>query len=418
MTAYYNEHDKKAAEWIRELIKAGLVAPGEVDERSIEDVTPNDLKGFSQCHFFAGIAVWSFALRRAGWPDDREVWTGSCPCQPFSAAGKGEGFADERHLWPAWFHLISQRRPLTIFGEQVSSPDGLDWFDLVSADLEGASYTVRSADLCAASVGAPHIRQRLYFVADTRHDELFRRCRLRDTNAAPAKSSRKDEGGHPSGESEERIWSLDVFTNGSPSDELANTSSDGHSRRHTRSIGALGGGESGRLLESSRESSADELGNTASNRRERARSTRSTEERRESRSKEARQLASRFEGSGDSDRDGSLGDSVAIGQQGKFEQNLRRTGRTEEGRETRRASEPLCGLTNGFWRDVEWIYCRDGKYRPVPIESALFPLAARTPGRVGLLRGAGNSIVAPLAEEFIRAYLEEETESCPVDESR
>jgi len=89
LTAYYNEIDPFAAEWLRQLIKDGLIADGEVDERSIEDVTPNELAGFTQCHFFAGIGGWSYALRLAGWPDDQPVWTGSCPCQPFSTAGKG-----------------------------------------------------------------------------------------------------------------------------------------------------------------------------------------------------------------------------------------------------------------------------------------------------------------------------------------
>ena len=125
MTAYYNEHDPYAAQWLRNLIAAGHIAPGEVDERSIEDVRPQDLAGFSQCHFFAGIGVWSLALRSAGWPDDRAIWTASCPCQPFSAAGKGGGFADERHLWPALHWLIGQCRPQHVIGEQVASKDGL-----------------------------------------------------------------------------------------------------------------------------------------------------------------------------------------------------------------------------------------------------------------------------------------------------
>lgn len=164
--AYYNEHDPYAAQWLRNLIAAGHIAPGDVDERSIEDVAPSELAGYTQCHFFAGIGVWSYALRRAGWPDDRPVWTGSCPCQPFSAAGKGAGFADERHLWPAWFHLIEQCHPGNIFGEQVASKDGLGWLDLVFSDLEGAGYAIAPTDLCAAGVGAPHIRQRLWIVAD------------------------------------------------------------------------------------------------------------------------------------------------------------------------------------------------------------------------------------------------------------
>ena len=166
MTAYYNEHDPFAAAWLRNLIAGGHIAPGDVDERDIRDVRPDDLRDYAQCHFFAGIGGWSYALRLAGWPDDEPVWTGSCPCQPFSSAGRRGGTSDERHLWPHWFHLINVCRPPIVFGEQVASKDGLAWLDLVSADLEGAAYAVGAADLCAAGVGAPHIRQRLWFVAD------------------------------------------------------------------------------------------------------------------------------------------------------------------------------------------------------------------------------------------------------------
>jgi hypothetical protein len=88
MGAYYNEIDPFSSAWLRELIKANLIAPGEVDERSIEQVEARDLRGFTQCHFFAGIGVWSYALRNAGWRDNEPVWTGSCPCPPFSSAGK------------------------------------------------------------------------------------------------------------------------------------------------------------------------------------------------------------------------------------------------------------------------------------------------------------------------------------------
>jgi len=165
VSAYYNENDPKAAAWLRELIKAGEIAAGEVDERSIEDVTPNDLSGFDQAHFFAGIGGWSAALKLAGWPDDRPVWTGSCPCQPFSAAGKGKGTSDERHLWPAWWWLIEKCRPPVVFGEQVADAIRHGWFDLVSGDLEASHYAVGAAILAAGGIGAPHLRKRLWFVA-------------------------------------------------------------------------------------------------------------------------------------------------------------------------------------------------------------------------------------------------------------
>ena len=166
MRVYYNEIDPFAAAWLRELMKAGQIPDGEVDERSIELVSADDLRGFGQCHFFAGIGGWAYALRLAGWPDDREVWTGSCPCQPFSSAGAQAGGHDPRDLWPVWRQLIAECRPPVVFGEQVEAAIGHGWLDRVCTDLEKENYAVGACALSAAGVGAFHKRERLWFVAD------------------------------------------------------------------------------------------------------------------------------------------------------------------------------------------------------------------------------------------------------------
>lgn len=170
MTAYYNEFDPYAAQWLRNLITAGLIAHGDVDERSIKEVSADDVKGYTQCHFFAGIGGWSYALRLAGWRDDRPVWTGSCPCQPFSVAGKQAGFDDPRHLWPTWGGLIKECRPAVVFGEQVAGAVKLGWLDEVLDDLEARGYACAAATVPASGVGAPHKRDRVWFVADSAGD--------------------------------------------------------------------------------------------------------------------------------------------------------------------------------------------------------------------------------------------------------
>ncbi len=161
----YNDIDKPACAWMRELAAQGHIPPGDVDSRSIADLTGADVARYTQSHFFAGIAGWPLALRLAGWPPDRPVWTGSCPCQPFSSAGKRKGQADERHVWPEFARLIGECRPPVVFGEQVASAVGHGWLDGVFADLEGLGYACGAAVLGAHSVGAPHIRQRLWWVA-------------------------------------------------------------------------------------------------------------------------------------------------------------------------------------------------------------------------------------------------------------
>lgn len=179
MANYYNENNAQAAMWLRCLINDGLIPDGYVDERSIEDVLPNELRGYTQCHFFAGIGGWPYALRLAGWPDKKPVWTGSCPCQPFSAAGKQNGFNDERHLWPAFEWLIRQCRPAIIFGEQVARKSGREWLSVVRSDLEATGYAFGAADIPACSVGAWHERARHYWVAHSVRVQQWRQepCR-------------------------------------------------------------------------------------------------------------------------------------------------------------------------------------------------------------------------------------------------
>lgn len=166
MGVYYNEIDEYAVAWLRNLISNGLIPDGDVDSRSIVDVQPEDLNGYTQHHFFAGIAGWALAARLAGWPDDREIVTGSCPCQGESVAGKKLGADDPRHLWPDFFRLIRARRPPVVMGEQVSRAAGTHWLDGVWTDMENENYAFRAIDIPACAVDAPHIRSRLWWIAE------------------------------------------------------------------------------------------------------------------------------------------------------------------------------------------------------------------------------------------------------------
>ena len=209
--------------------------------------------------------------------------------------------------------LIRQCRPDVVFGEQVASAAGRAWFDLVSTDLEGLGYACGAHDLCAASVGAPHIRQRLFWVAD-----------CDQTGLRGQRRTGLPEDGHPPS------WN-----------------------------NADGRGEAGGMEKSRPQS----------------------------------------EGRGVSRSDQSVG-----------------AGQLD-------APDQSGGSSRvGFWSALEWLPCRDGKYRPT--QSGLFPLVARLPKGVGRsgdsrgevdadattearvmrLRGYGNAIVPEVAAEFIASY--------------
>ncbi|MGD1880827.1 MAG: DNA cytosine methyltransferase [Paracoccaceae bacterium] len=348
--AYYNESDPYTAEWLRRLIKEGEIAPGVVDTRSISDVCPRDLEGFTQCHFFAGVGVWSRALRQAGWRDTTPVWTGSCPCQPFSAAGKGLGADDPRHLWPDWFWLIEQCRPETVFGEQVESKDGLAWLDLVESDMEEAAYAIGSVVTCAAGVGAPHIRHRLYFAAQDRRSAAsgmgnggFERLEVRECHSA----IQSETLGPCTGQA--FVRRSDVVELADPECEQWDRWGSGKEISEPASISGT-----------ERRSDAQRLADATS------------------RAWPEHGVGSRQWRSTPADHAAGPGD---------FSQ--RREGP---------------GPVNGFWRDADWLFCRDDKWRAV--EPGTFPLAHGVAGRMGQLRAYGNALCLGQATAFVEAYME------------
>ena len=449
--AYYNEIDPFAAQWLRNLIEAGHIAPGDVDERSIEDVTPNDLKGYTQCHFFAGIGVWSHSLRRAGWADDRQVWTGSCPCQPFSVAGKRRGTDDERHLWPVFFELIRECRPAVVFGEQVASKDGLAW-------LSGENETMQAVRDREAVFGVLRElqEQRPQQVQGLRESagaipktvEPGRSVEAAQELARQAPGLRTDECGEASSEGTQlAIRSRPAGHPGADRQGLLRDDRhivrSGDTSRLERPI--TGSGHSGGWLHEDQYAgsavcvecdgehlgAAEDCGDCGCDRCETA--------------GRERAIASSFDGSLEaaiewpgvrsvfSDLEGEnytcwaadicaagvgaphirqrlywVADTVCAERPDRKPEE--RLGHVSRGREqgsteiTGLRGDSRPGAVNGFWKVSDWLKCRDDKWRAVKPGS--FPLANGSPQRVGRLRAYGNAIVAPQAKEFIASYME------------
>lgn len=350
--AYYNEFDHAAAHILRALVDDGVLAPGDVDTRSIKEVMPDDLDGYTQCHFFAGGGLWSVAARLAGWSDDRPLWTGSCPCQPFSAAGKGFGTDDPRHLWPDFHRLISARRPAVVMGEQVAGAPGYGWFDGVRSDLEGEGYASRAVDFPACSVNAPHQRNRIYWIAlehaaGERRGEGRAEPELRSGWPTPAGSDASVDL------ADGASFGREVSTSGrKPAVQGTVSNADSHGGVSPDATVALVQGQPSARHQSDHRADAGVHA--------------------------------------DADRGG-------------------RTGRAEGeiGREVERTASKQPLLRNGtYWSDAEWIACHDGKARRA--QSGIRFLVDGLPGRVDLWRVGGNAIVPEAAAEVIAAYLDTE----------
>lgn len=442
---YYNEIDKHAAAWLRELIRANLIAEGDVDERTIVDVSPADLTGYTQCHFFAGIGGWPIALRQAGWPDDRPVWTGSCPCQPFSSAGRRKGFSDERHLWPEFYRLIKECRPNVCFGEQVASKDGLSWIDSVCIDLEKEDYTVGAVDTCAAGFGAPHIRQRLYWVAYSEWLGRGRRSTPDDSEDAgqiqtPRYGTSCGMAYACSWEHEGSILGYGKVDGASSADRMSEDAArcgTAHGMAYSASNRRFGEGQ-GRQAEEGRQQRSEQAGIIPHGSEGLCATGRLADT--ECNGLETYSERKQIESPSDLSKYGRMADSTG-------EQKYKKQQRPTEIERERQAKCPCgcgmdCGMadsdikrsqgrirnaecanecalgenglvdrpgpTNGFWANTDWLFCKDNKWRPV--ESGLEPLADGIQHRTPLLRGYGNAIVVPQAQAFIESFMEVEKE--------
>lgn len=424
--AYYNDFEPTAAAWLRELIRNKLIPDGYVDERSITEVTPSDLEGFTQCHFFAGIGGWPLALRMAGVPESTRLWTGSPPCQPFSVAGESLGFDDPRHLAPAFLRLIRECRPERLYGEQVGAAIGKHWLDFVFLNLEEKGYACGASVLPACSVGAPHKRERIFFGAhrlahsssfsDNKRSYNVEHGRQNQTeqtrvgigvNCVANSDSERLNGGrgtgssgrdehsdgssvnvmerghagpyksyaewfgvcwHPECRDSDRNW-CDCQDRGAPTGWYWDTNecwvrmADSDDKVPQRRSGVSECSYEQLIGAGSLEDVVEQPGS----------------ERREWR--EASAPGNQHDG------------STSLGAEGEYGPGVSSAYRLPE-----HATDPR----HGFWSDADWLGCRDGKFRPV--ESGTQPLAHGIPARVGRLRGYGNAIVPQAAAEFIKAF--------------
>lgn len=382
---FYNEFDPFCVDWLNNLISAGCIPEGKVDDRSIEDVKAADIVGYGQVHFFAGVAGWCEALRLAGWESGREVWTMSCPCQPYSSAGKQKAESDERHLWPEARRLIAECRPATLFGEQVESKLGREWFSRVRFEMEELGYAVGASDLCAACVSAPHRRQRLYFGA----------IRLADTQYNAGRSEHvREQGGRI--EAENNAAEREGTCGLADSDEYGRPSrwaGKGCTRSNESKCRCEPGG----------------LADTANGdgRCGKCRTKTGTGEDKQR----------RF-GSGICGEANRMGDSVS---EGLERHSGHGTACNESGRN--RSNQTGSVAASSAWSDSYAIECLDGKSRRLGTSDE--PLAAGIPrdlgflepdvrklaagarrNRKGRLKGYGNSIVPQVGALFIRSFME------------
>ncbi len=360
----FNDIDRFVCNWVRKLFPESVVLNCDISR-----LQPGGfIKASNRVHFFSGIAGWEYALELAGWPGGRPVWTGSCPCQPFSGAGKRLGIEDERHLWPAMFRLIRECRPATVFGEQVASKDGREWLSRVRVDMETLGYAVGAADLCSPGtgekaegwivcgdkgrwepivIGAPHIRQRLYWVANAIGQRIrgseFRELATKARGVQGAEWKR------------ERIRIDSQSMCYSEPCRLADLSSNGRRQSNTD----IGGLNQGIRKEGNGGRPADSCGSIIER----------------------------------------MGNPIRSGREGCRSGTGSRSGPCSDGGSI---------APPGPWSDFDVVRCRDGKSRR--IESGVFPLAHGVPQRMGRLRGYGNAIVPPLAATFIRSFLEAEAE--------
>ena len=149
-----------------------------------------------------------------------DVLTGGFPCQPFSYAGKRGGDNDQRYLWPEMLRVINEIRPTWVIGENVAGistmvesceitdmgseatlfekSGGIHRYtaeyaftiERICNDLESKGYSVQPMLIPACAVGAPHRRDRIFFIANNVADSINKGS-MRESTANAAKEGKE-----------------------------------------------------------------------------------------------------------------------------------------------------------------------------------------------------------------------------------
>ena len=331
-----------------------------------------------------------------------DVVTGGFPCQPFSVAGKQKGTSDDRHLWPEMFRIIKALQPRIVLGENVRGivniQDGMV-FETVCTNLEDEGYEVQPFNIPAAAVGAPHRRERIWFIA-VREEPMVDSDNIRFEQHSTTTETTSGRGTSATSQSTSNVGNSKY--NGSPTSEIG--------RGNEKINGGTQEGQN-QTIESKRTSGSrndEDVSNTESIRSSSDNNDGSSiessgEDRVQSESR--RERSSEGTGEDVSDSGSERGRSWQADRQ-DAEDVGELTG-SQEHREGN-AESRLGGMVDG-------ISSRLDGHHGFEVEPDIPRVAEKIPDRVNRLKALGNSIVPQVIRNIGLAILEEEERTNDAD---
>ena len=304
-----------------------------------------------------------------------DIITGGFPCQPFSVAGKQAGTDDDRHLWPVMFRIIQEFTPRWVIGENVKGltniQDGVV-FETVCTDLEGEGYEVRTFNIPAAGVGAPHRRERIWIVAHAkRFNESEPIGRSDETSRGIQEEHRQNDSSARESSRTSSIW------------QSNNGYEDMEASRRTLQQGT-----------ELRETNEDEVGEGHANQHQRSGST-SESNVANAYARLGHRTYKEIQSRGQAPNSSSKGSTnVANTESSDRHDNEAVAGDGES------STQEIFGDGSSVSGEGSWWHTEPDVGR----------VAHGVPGRVYRLRGLGNSIIPKIAEEIGRAIIQAEEE--------
>ena len=321
-----------------------------------------------------------------------DIITGGFPCQPFSVAGKQKGTSDDRHLWPEMFRIIKAFKPRFVIGENVRGivniQDGVV-FETVCTNLEDEGYEVQPFNIPAAAVGAPHRRERIWFIAvreDVVNSEHIGSSTSEIERSFNTSSNNDKERQNETSESKGTSGPRDGINVADTNDEGLRTRIGGSDNDH-ETESRIGGadGEGG---------SSDVERNNSTSTKVEGMDVADTESIRTREFRHSDQTQGR-EGSSSTQLEGSSSEMADTNSERLEGFRQSRSQFNETSSSTSSSEERQGNLDQGWWS----------------VEPNVGRVAHGVSGRVHRLKGLGNSIVPQIAEEIGRAIIKAENET-------